>query len=163
MASQTSHNPVKVYFLCILICLSVGAIAGYATSANITGWYATLVKPSFNPPNAVFGPVWTFLYILMGMAWAMVLTNHHADVLQRQMANRLFILQLFFNFSWSFLFFNIKYIGLAWLDLWALWFTLSLTVFYFWRISRAAGLMLVIYWCWVSFANVLNGSIWYLN
>lgn len=162
---QTVSKPrsLKVYFLCILVCLSVGAIAGYATSTQVTGWYLTLNKPSFNPPSAVFGPVWTFLYILMGTAWAMILTADHADSKARQLANRLFMLQLFFNFIWSFLFFNFKHIGLAWLDLWLLWVTLSITVVSFWRISRIAGLMLVIYWCWVSFANLLNGSIWFLN
>src|SRR5664279_885920 len=95
----------------LIITVGVGAIAGFATASNISGWYAALSKPSFNPPNWIFGPVWTLLYILMGIA--LYLIWKQPSSFNKSNALRLFFIQLFLNFCWSFLFFYFHQIGLA--------------------------------------------------
>jgi benzodiazapine receptor len=103
----------------LVITLSAGAIAGFATASNIGGWYATLSKPSFNPPNWIFGPVWSLLYILMGIALFQIWKQ--TPSLYRSNALWLFFIQLFLNFIWSFLFFYFHRIGLALVDIIVLW------------------------------------------
>ena len=145
----------------LVITLGVGAIAGFATASNIGGWYATLSKPGFNPPNWIFGPVWTLLYIMMGIAlfliWKQPASLHRLNSLW------LFFIQLFLNFVWSFLFFYFHKIGLALVDIVALWLFIILTIFSFSRLNKKAAWLLVPYICWVSFATILNGAIYRLN
>ena len=145
----------------LVITLGIGAIAGFATASNIGGWYATLSKPSFNPPNWIFGPVWTLLYILMGIA--LFLIWKQPPSLYRSNALWLFFIQLFLNFIWSFLFFYFHKIGLALVDIVVLWVFIILTINSFSRLDKNSGWLLAPYLCWVSFASILNGAIYHLN
>jgi translocator protein len=145
----------------LVLTLGVGAIAGLATASNIGGWYATISKPVFNPPNWIFGPVWTLLYILMGIAlyliWRLPASAYRSN------AFWLFFIQLFLNFIWSFLFFYFHKVGLALIDIITLWIFIILTIISFSRLDKKAAWLLVPYICWVSFASILNGAIYYLN
>jgi benzodiazapine receptor len=156
-------NPIWIYLFTLAVCLGVGALGGYATAGGVTTWYPTINKATFNPPDWIFAPVWTLLYVLMSIAWAMVLTNREATNAAIKRANRLFILQLGLNLMWSFIFFNWHLIGLAFLDILLILITLSFTIVHFYKISKVAGCILIPYWLWVSFAGILNGVIWYLN
>jgi tryptophan-rich sensory protein len=140
----------------------VGGLAGAATDSGVRDWYPTLTKPSFNPPSWVFGPVWTVLYILMGIA-AFLVWNKGLDQEGVRLALALFAAQLFLNGLWSFLFFGMESPFVAFLEILVLWVLIVATVIAFWRMNPWAGLLLVPYLGWVSFAAVLNGSIWVLN
>ena len=122
----------------LVITVGVGAIAGFATASNIGGWYATLSKPGFNPPNWIFGPVWTLLYILMGIALFLIWKQPAS--LYRSNSLWLFFIQLFLNFVWSFLFFYFHKIGLALVDIAALWIFIILTIFSFSQTQQKGSL-----------------------
>lgn len=142
----------------VFLSLLVGGAAAFFTEPSIAGWYAGLNKPSFNPPNWVFAPVWTTLYVLMGVAASRVwkITGFGTAII-------FWLLQLAFNFCWSALFFWRHRIGLALADLVALWLVLAVTLILFWRRDRVAGWLLAPYLAWVSFAFALNLAIWQLN
>jgi translocator protein len=146
----------------ILIPLLVGATAGFFTTKGVDGWYALANKPSFNPPNWIFAPVWTTLYILMGIALYLVWKSG-ADKKLKQTAIVLFAVQLILNFFWSFIFFSLQQTGWALSEIIAMWLAILLTIFWFAKISKTAAWLLVPYICWVSFATVLNFYIWKLN
>jgi translocator protein len=156
---KPKNNMKLVYSL--LITIGVGAIAGFATASNINAWYAKLSKPSFNPPNWIFGPVWTVLYILMGIALFLVWKQPASD--KKSKALGFFFLQLFLNFCWSFIFFYFHRIGLALIDICLLWIFIIVTIFLFSGFSKPASWLLVPYICWVSFATILNAAIFKLN
>jgi translocator protein len=151
---------VKLFFS-LLITLSVGAIAGVTTVHNIDTWYATLSKPWFNPPNWVFAPVWTFVYILMAIALSIIWKMPRTA--KRNSALFIFFLQLTFNFFWSFFFFYFHAIGVALADIVLLWVTIFTTILLFSNLKKSAGWLLVPYLAWVSFAMILNISIFHLN
>ncbi len=136
-------------------------VAGVSTLFTIPTWYATLHKPSFNPPNAIFGPVWTILYALMAAAAWLVWKQPGSTA--RTRALRLFYLQLTLNFAWSLLFFGQHRIGLALLDIALLWVAILATTVSFLGLRRLAGALLIPYLLWVAFASVLNLRIWQLN
>ena len=148
-------------FFSLLITLAVGAIAGMATSASILNWYVHLNKPWFNPPNIIFGPVWTVLYILMGIAlyliWRLPVSA------ERNRAMLLFFVQLVLNFAWSFIFFSLHQIGWALVDIICLSISIIATIYSFFSLSKKAGWLLLPYIVWVIFATILNFSIWQLN
>lgn len=143
----------------VLLCLAVGFTAGLATQSSISDWYPTLVKPSWNPPNWVFGPVWTILYIMMAVA-AWLVWKAGSDV---KPAMILFFSQLALNFAWSFLFFGARSPWLGLVGILMLLLAVLITTLVFWRISRPAGLLFLPYLAWVSFATLLNFTIWRLN
>lgn len=145
----------------IIVCLAVGAIGSLATAAAITGWYVTLTKPWFNPPSWVFAPVWTILYILMGLSLARLLLARHSR--QRFEALITFGGQLVFNLLWSPLFFGAHAIAAALVVIMVLWLGIAATIKYAWRVDRTAALLLVPYILWVSFALMLNAALWWLN
>ena len=124
-------------------------------------WYEALIKPSWNPPNWLFGPVWTVLYTLIG--YAGYLAWRSSTVGQRYGAFGIYAIQLLLNALWSPLFFGYYSPGLALLNIVAQWVAISLNIVAFYRIKPAAGLLLVPYLLWVTFALVLNASIWNLN
>lgn len=159
---KETKNKISHFFLSILICQLVGIIGGIFTITSIGSWYAFLEKPSFSPPNWVFGPVWTLLYFLMGVALFLVWESKKEKHLKWE-AVGFFFAQLFLNFIWSFLFFSLENPGLAFLDIIFLWLFIILTMVYFRKISKTAFWLLVPYIIWVSFAAVLNFSIWRLN
>jgi tryptophan-rich sensory protein len=144
----------------LALTLGVGAIGGWVTTGSVSTWYAALVKPGFNPPDWVFGPVWTTLYVLMGFAawrvWRAVKTLRHK-------AFALYSAQLGLNLLWSILFFGLHRIGLAMADLIALLAALLATGVSFARIDRIAGWCFVPYALWVGYAGVLNAALWWLN
>jgi len=142
-----------------LLCGFVGSLA---TRPAIATWYAGLVKPSFNPPGWLFGPAWTVLYILMGLAVYLVWRRGMAAPGVRP-AVAVFAVQLALNVLWSFLFFAARSPVLGFVDIVVLWGAILATMVLFFRVSAAAGLLLVPYIGWVSFAGVLNGAIMVLN
>jgi len=148
--------------LCVLACLGAGAIGSVFTRQAIPTWYATLEKPAFNPPNWVFMPVWTLLYIMMGVAaflvWRKGLKNR-----QVRIALIIFLVQLILNASWSVVFFGLQSPLYGLIVIVVLWVAILFTSLSFYRISRAAGILLWPYLLWVTFAAVLNESIWLLN
>ena len=146
----------------ILIPLLVGAVAGLFTSSGVKGWYALANKPWFNPPDWIFAPVWTGLYIMMGIAFFLI-WRAAADKTIKQTAMILFVVQLVINFFWSFIFFRLQQPGWAFAEIILMWVTILLTILSFGKISSTAAWLMVPYICWVSFALVLNYSIWKLN
>jgi tryptophan-rich sensory protein len=129
------------------------------TKGSIPGWYATLAKPSRNPPNWIFGPVWTFLYISMAVAaW---LVWRQGGLWQWPLA--LFAVQLALNAAWTTIFFGLHLPGAAFIEIMALLIAIVATAIAFWPRSMAAGILMVPYLAWVGFATVLNGAIWRLN
>ena len=149
------------FVLCIAWPLAVGGVSAYVTIQNVKSWYPGLEKPFFNPPNAVFGPVWTVLYVLMGISFYLVLRKPSSP--ERKQAIILFGIQLFLNFWWSILFFRFHWIGIALVDIALLWLFIILMIRQFYRVSGTAANLQWPYLAWVSFASVLNAAIWYLN
>lgn len=145
----------------IIVPLGLGSIAGIFTAQSVPEWYATLNRPSFNPPNWIFGPVWTMLYILMGISlfliWKLEISK------ERNLAILVFMFQLFLNFGWSFIFFYFNMIGLALIDIILLWIFIVIMLVLFYKIKPIAAYINIPYLLWVSFATVLNGSYYILN
>jgi translocator protein len=143
----------------IILCLGVGFVSGVMTAGAMVDWYPTLNKPFFNPPSWVFAPAWTFLYIIMAVAaWRVWLAGPSSKP-----ALNLFFIQLVLNFLWSVFFFGMHSPALALIDIIAMWIMIALTMRAFFKIARPAGWLLVPYLAWVSFAAILNASIWWLN
>ena len=140
------------------VCLLVGFIAGMFTSTSIDTWYSTLTKPSFNPPNWVFGPAWTILYIMMGIALYLVWNASN-----NRIAVTFFVIQLALNFLWSFLFFALENPLIAFIEILLLLGMIILTAVQFYPVSRTAAFLLIPYILWVIFASVLNFRIYWLN
>lgn len=150
-----------VLALFVLICLGTAGLGAAWTNLSVGDWYATLNKPSWNPPKWVFGPVWTALYIGMAVAaWLVWRKNGLADA---WLPLLLFGLQLFLNAAWSALFFGLRSPDLAFADIILLWIAILATIIAFGRVSSMAATLLVPYLAWVSFATALNWSIWRLN
>lgn len=147
----------------ILISLSAGAVGSFFTAPAISaGWYVLLAKPALNPPAWVFGPVWTMLFVLMGVA-AFLVWNRGLGRRDVRVALALFLIQLVLNVLWSVLFFGMQIPGAALAEIFALWLAIFATVVMFGKISKAAAWLLVPYILWISFAIYLNYSIWMLN
>jgi len=146
----------------IVACLAAGAIGSIFTRSAISTWYATLEKPPFSPPNWLFAPVWTLLYILMGIAaflvWRKGLGNRRV-----RSALIVFLIQLILNTLWSVVFFGLESPLFGLVIISVLWVVILVTVIQFYKISRAASVLLWPYLLWVTFAAVLNYSIWLLN
>ena len=137
------------------------AASGTAVFVSIGGWYAELNKPSWNPPAWVFGPVWTLLYAMMAVAaW---LVWRKGGWREQGRALGLFLLQWLLNALWTPVFFGMHRPGLAFAEIILLWLVLAATLRSFWRVRKAAGVLLAPYLAWVSFAAVLNSAIWWLN
>lgn len=143
----------------IAVPVGLGALAGFATREGTRSeWYRQLQKPSWQPPGAAFGPVWTVLYVLMGIAfWRVWAAGAPAGPMA------LYALQLALNFAWSFAFFRAHSLGWALADIVALLVVLMATVVSFYRVDRTAGLMLVPYVAWVAFATALTGNLYVNN
>lgn len=148
--------------IAVLVCLAAGFLASVATQTSVGTWFLTLNKPSFNPPNWLFAPVWTVLYIMMGIAAGLVWNKgfHHKWV---KTAMYHFVFQLLLNVSWSLVFFGLKEIFGALLIIIGLFFLLLFTIKWFKVVHTKAAYLLIPYSIWVSFACILNYSIWQLN
>ncbi len=148
--------------LFVLACLGVGFLGAAVTRPEIAGWYAALDKPWFQPPNWLFGPVWTVLYLMMAVAaWRIAVLP--GAVGGRAPALALFAVQLALNLTWSFVFFGAHRIGWAVVVILALWLAIFATLLAFVRLDRVAGVLLLPYIAWVTFASVLNLAILRLN
>jgi benzodiazapine receptor len=146
----------------VAVCFVPGVVGSLFTAQAIPSWYAGLVKPGFNPPDWVFGPVWTLLYLLMGIALFLVFKGGaHGRIVK--VAVGVFAFQLVLNGLWSYIFFGLYSPGWALVEITVLWASIAVSLVLFFRISRAAGVLLIPYLCWVTFAGVLNASIWRLN
>lgn len=140
---------------------AVAGVSSAFTISQIPIWYATLAKPSFNPPNQIFGPVWTLLYTLMAVAAWRIWCLPGSAVRTRGL--QLFWLQLALNLGWSLLFFDAHQIGLAAIEIVLLWAAILATSLLYLRLDRLAGLFFSIYLAWVTFAGLLNVSIFLKN
>lgn len=146
----------------IAVCLSVGLAGSFFTAPSIPTWYATLIKPPFSPPNWIFAPMWTTLYILMGISLFIIWQKYpkNKKVIP---ALKLFAVQLFLNAIWSPIFFGAKNLLWALMVIVLLWFFIAKTISAFGKIDKRAGILLYPYLAWVSFATILNFSVWLLN
>jgi tryptophan-rich sensory protein len=147
---------------CIIVCQLAGFIGSMFTTPAIPTWYANINKPSFNPPNWVFAPVWTTLYLLMGIALFLVLLKGLKEKYVK-IAVLVFTFQLVLNSLWSFLFFGLQSPSAAFIEIILLWAAILASIILFFRISKIAGYLLIPYILWVSFASVLNFAIWQIN
>jgi translocator protein len=143
-------------------CFLVAFLGGIFTSASVSTWYVQLEKPIFNPPNWVFGPVWSILYFMMGLALYKI-WNQKTKSSKKEKAIGIFFIQLSLNFMWSLVFFGLRQPLLAFITIILLWIAIFVTMKYFWRISRNAGILLIPYILWVTFASILNLAIVLLN
>lgn len=140
--------------------LIVGGLSGYFTASNIATWYVTLNKPFFNPPNYLFGPVWTVLYLMMGISLGMIINAKHSN---KNKSLIIFSIQLVLNFFWSVIFFSLQSPGWAAIEIITLWLSIIYMLLNFYKINKWAGLLQIPYLLWVTFASVLNISIYVLN
>lgn len=144
----------------LLTVFMVAFFSSFLTAHSIDTWYDTINKPAFNPPDWIFGPVWTVLYIMIGVSLFLVWKTKSEEKTAVYWA---FATQLTLNFLWSILFFGNHYIPGALIDIGLLWLAILANIILAWKISKPASLLLVPYWLWVSFAAFLNYSIWMLN
>ena len=149
--------------LCVVICLAVGYLSSITTQSSIKTWYPTIEKPIFNPPNWVFAPVWTLLFVLMGIAagrvWNQLETNK--ELVKKGLL--FFAVQLALNALWSYLFFDLQNIFLALIEIILLWLVIFETYLIFKQIDKKASYLLLPYLAWVGFATILTASIFWLN
>ena len=146
--------------LTIIICQLAGAVGSIFTNTSVQTWYTTLKLPSIAPPGWFIGTVWIILYTLMGISLYLVWNKGDKRVKE---AISIFFVQLVLNSVWSILFFGLRSPSIAFIEIIILWIAILFTILKFYRISKNAGLLLIPYIIWVSFALVLNFSIWWLN
>ena len=120
-------------FICVALCLSLGLLSGFSTIDSINSWFRFIKKPSWNPPNWIFGPMWTALYIMMGGAVALIWNVSHE---LKKRAIVLFIIQFIFNLAWSFIFFNLHAIGWAFAEILVMLLFIALTLYAFFQINK---------------------------
>ena len=156
-------NKITRILAVVVTCLVIGYFSGMVTRSSVTTWFPTLIKPSFNPPSWVFAPVWSILFVMMGVAAGLVWDRIEAEREAVKKALIFFAIQLGLNALWSYLFFGLRNPMLAGLEIIVLWIMIFETYIQFVKINKIAGYLLLPYLAWVSFASVLNGSIWWLN
>ncbi|MBU4360264.1 tryptophan-rich sensory protein [Candidatus Parcubacteria bacterium] len=147
----------------LIISLALPQLAGFIgslfTTPAIPIWYASLIKPSFSPPNWIFGPMWILLYILMGISIYLIWNN----IEKNKNIFWLFWIHLFFNATWSIIFFGLQNPGLAFVNILIILLFIIILIIKFYKINKYASYLLIPYLLWVSFASALNYFIWYLN
>ena len=156
-------NKLTKILTVVVTCVAIGYLSGTVTQESILTWYPSLIKPSFNPPNWIFGPVWSMLYIMMGVAAGLVWDRMEYEKETVKNALIIFAIQLTLNALWSYLFFGLRNPMVAGIEIILLWLMIFETYTQFVKINKIAGYLLLPYLAWVSFATVLNGSIWWLN
>lgn len=164
MSTQTHTSVFRLLplLISVAITLSIAGIASYFTISQIQGWYVYLQKPVFNPPNWLFGPVWTILYIMIGIS-AYLVWQQRSKSINYINAEYAYFLQLLFNLSWSIVFFGLHQILAALIVIIALWLSIVANIFFFSKVNRVAAWLLVPYLLWVTFASILNLYIYRLN
>ena len=149
--------------LFVLLCLAVGFLSSLITRDNVLTWFPTIKKPFFNPPSWLFAPVWTLLYIGMGVAAGLVWNQISQTPENVKKALLFFMIQLVLNAFWSYMFFGLQNILLALIEIILLWLFIFETYKKFKTINKTSGYLFIPYLAWVSFATILNASLWYLN
>ena len=144
-----------------MVSFSVAALGSIFTNQSLKTWYTTIKKPSWNPPNWIFAPVWTTLYLMMAVAGWLVWEKQSPQVFSLPLI--LFFIQLILNGFWSVIFFGMQKMGLAVAEVILLWIFILMTIISFWELVPLAGALLIPYLLWVSFAFFLNLTIWRLN
>jgi benzodiazapine receptor len=164
MSATAPNNKFQFwpFLISLLITLAIGGVASVVTIPQVQGWYTTLTKPGFNPPNQLFGPVWTVLYIMIATSAYLVWKRRDNSALYKT-TKSIYFVQLLLNFSWSIVFFGLHQVLIALIVIVLLWISIVATIYYFSRFSKTAGGLLVPYLLWVSFATALNLSIYLLN
>lgn len=152
---------MRKFIFSFLLCQGAALIGSAFTIAAIPTWYAQLNKPSFNPPNWLFAPAWTLLYTLMAVALYLIWKRGLNE--KTKPAIVIFLIQLSLNILWSYLFFFLKAPGVAFIEILVLWLAILTTIIKFYSLNKTAGLILIPYLAWVSFASVLNFFIAKLN
>ena len=161
---QQDQEPSRFWLplgILLVLVFAVAGIGGAVTTTSVDTWYRTLAKPPINPPDWIFGPVWTALYVMMAVAAALVWRRGAGR--DRRVAMSCFFAQLALNLGWSCLFFGLHLVGAAFAWIILLWVAIAGTMTSFWRIERWAALLLLPYLAWVGFAALLNFLIWRLN
>ncbi|MBN1613903.1 MAG: tryptophan-rich sensory protein [Deltaproteobacteria bacterium] len=144
--------------------LIVSAVAAFGSQFMPGLWYEGIAKPAWTPPGWIFGPVWTMLYVLMALAaWLVWREGREGRRNAALLALGVYAAQLLANALWSWIFFGLHRIGLALLDLGILWILIAVSCLLFWSLRSAAGILMLPYLAWVSFAGVLNFTLWRLN
>ena len=144
----------------IFIAEAAGIVGSVATIPKISGWYLHLNKPFFNPPNWIFGPVWTGLYLMMGVSMYLILLK------RRGLGNgvfRWYWIQLLLNILWSWVFFGNENLGMGMVIILMLWWSIRMTIKSFAKVEKNSAILLIPYLAWVSFATILNAAAWGLN
>ena len=158
---MTTKQSLLGLVVLLVVCFAAAGIGGAVTTPKIGTWYATLAKPSWNPPAWIFGPVWSALYFCMAVAaW---LVWRQGGFSGAKVPLTLFVVQLALNVLWSCIFFGLEKPGLAFGEVLLLWLAIAATMVVFWQRSMIAGILFVPYLAWVSFASFLNFTIWRLN
>ena len=159
--TRSTKSLVVGLVIAITVCFLAASIGGFATTSSVNGWFAEINKPTWNPPDWIFGPVWTVLYLMMGVsAW---LVWKQSGFNKARLALVFFAVQLALNTTWSVLFFGLRQPGWAFAEIIALWISIALTTVLFYKHSKLAAGLLVPYLLWVTFAAGLNFAIWSLN
>ena len=154
-------SQIVKFIASLFLTLGFGAIAGFFNYPAIPEWYASLSKPVFNPPNWIFGPVWTSIYLILGISLFLIWKTEPGK--DRNLAILLFGLQLLLNFCWSFIFFYFHLIGLAVIEIILLWISILIMLIQFHKIKPLAAYLNIAYLLWVTFATILNASFYFLN
>ena len=149
------------FLISIFIPLIIGFLGSFFTSSSVNTWFTTINKPSFNPPSFLFAPVWTTLYIMIGLSFYLVWTKNFGK--EKEKVIGVYSFQLFLNLLWSFLFFGLQSPLLGLINIIVLWLVILANIILFFRVSKKASYLLVPYLLWVSFATILNFSIFILN
>lgn len=162
VSTQQNNFRFVPFLISLLVTFSIAAVSSYFTISQVPGWYAALRKPSFNPPNQLFGPVWSVLYIIIATAAYLVWQKRDGSPLH-QTTRWVYILQLLLNCSWSIVFFGLHQVAAALIVIVLLWMNIIVVMYFFNRFSKTACWLLLPYLLWVSFAAALNFSIDMLN
>ena len=161
--SKLHTKRIKKLLISVAIPLAIWFFGSYFTMTQIDTWYLTLNKPFFNPPNWIFWPVWTLLYILIGISFYLVWREKFGKKKKRQKVLWVYSIQLFLNFTWSMMFFYFQSPFLWLINILILWYFILWNIFLFHKIKPLSGYLLVPYLLWVTFATLLNFSIYILN
>jgi tryptophan-rich sensory protein len=158
---MTTARQVIALAVSVGICLGAAGIGSVLTLPSIATWYATLQKPHWTPPNWLFGPVWTVLYLSMAVAAWLIWRQLESHAVRLPLT--LFVIQLALNVAWSGIFFHYRWVGLAFLEVVILWIFILSTTIAFGTVSRTASWLMVPYLVWVTYASALNAAIWRMN
>lgn len=162
METKTTLSNNWKFAICILICQATGIVSGLLTNTQNNIWFNTIIKPSWNPPGYLFGPVWTILYLMMAISlW--IIWKSNAQETEKFNACLIFAMQLFLNFWWTILFFKFQSPLCAFVEILFMICLIVITIYKFSAISKKAAWLLVPYISWVCFATILNYKLWVLN